>query len=134
MIKENIIKTIVAIYEYIAYYLNITCIVLIRTILRLFTEYMFSYCEHAGIDNIQLDTVNITNRGKFVLGKIWDKSLNGFNIRDFVQYFSMCSIIYIDFRKDGMRKQKKILLSKGDYKYVDSNNNTYPIDFNLVKL
>ena len=87
------------------------------------------------INNIQVDTIDITNKGRIIIQKIlWDKKIDGFNIYEFLQYIGACSIIYIDYCiMDKQKKQKKINVSnKKNPQYVDKHGKLFNIDFGQI--
>jgi len=92
------------------------------------------------INNIQVDTIDVTNKGKIIIQKIlWDKKIDGFNIYEFLQYIGACSIIYIDYcitnttSESPKKMQKKINVSdEKKPQYVDEHGKLFGINFGQV--
>lgn len=142
------LSKLVLAYGYIQFYIFKCYIFIAKKMFNLYPENITpsigtkleksSDSQKITINNIQVDTIDVTNKGKIIIQKIlWDKKIDGFNICEFLQYIGACSIIYIDYcitSKNSTKKmQKKINVSdEKNPQYVDEHGKLFGINFGQV--
>ena len=136
----NILSKLLLTYGYIQFYIFKCYILAAKYLFDFYPEKLTPSINSAGqkitINNIQMDTIDVTKKGKIIIQKIlWDKKINGFNLFDFMQYIGACSVVYIDYciENNQTLKQKKInIADKKNPKYADKEGKLFDISFGQI--
>lgn len=126
----NLLFSIVLLYDTIVQYVISLKHAFIKKNISTISK-IFSSDNIHNIDNIQINTHDATREGLFIISWLCKY---GFDVIFFSQFFENAKVIYIDYIKDGVKKQKKIIIDNNLAYYEYKCKTLERIAFNIVNL